>query len=73
MICPACGSERIYVKETAQGSDGKVYRRRYCMDCNEKFHTVEGVIDNSDSRQGYSEAMRNKSALIRDYYKDRDA
>lgn len=74
MICPSCGSECNYVKETAQGSDGKVYRRRRCSNCDEKFRTVETVIsDTDDSRKGYSDAMRNKSALIREYYKDRDA
>ena len=74
MICPVCGSECNYVKETAQGSDGKVYRRRRCSNCDEKFRTVEVVIKDSDpSRKDYSEAMRNKSALLRAYYADKDA
>lgn len=74
MICPVCGSECNYVKETAQGSDGKVYRRRRCSNCDEKFRTVEVVINDADpSRKDYSEAMRNKSALLRSYYADKDA
>lgn len=74
MICPVCGSEDSYVKETAHGEDGKVYRRRRCCNCDEKFRTVESVIrDTDDSRKRYSEAMRNKSALIRKYYNDRNA
>ena len=74
MICPVCGSECNYVKETAQGSDGKVYRRRRCANCDKKFRTVEVLINDEDpSRKDYSEAMRNKSALLRAYYADKDA
>lgn len=70
MICPECGSECNYVRETAHGSDGKVYRRRRCAECEAKFRTVEVLINDSDpSRKDYSEAMRNKSALLRKYYK----
>lgn len=69
MICPVCGSEYNFVRETAQGSDGKVYRRRRCGNCESKFRTVEAVLaDEDESRKGYSEAMRNKSPLIREYY-----
>lgn len=74
MICPVCGSEYNFVRETAQGTDGKVYRRRRCGECEAKFRTVEVVMDDSDSsRKGYSDAMRNKSPLIKAYYKDIDA
>ena len=74
MICPVCGSEYNFVRETAQGTDGKVYRRRRCGVCEAKFRTVEVVMDDSDSsRKGYSDAMRNKSALIREYYDNKNA
>lgn len=74
MICPVCGSECNYVKETAHGSDGNVYRRRRCNKCEAKFRTVEAVLDDSDgSRKGYSDAMRNKSGLLRAYYENKNA
>jgi transcriptional regulator NrdR family protein len=74
MICPVCGSEYNFVRETAQGTDGKVYRRRRCSECEAKFRTVEVVMDDSDSsRKDYSEAMRNKSPLIRGYYDNKNA
>lgn len=74
MICPVCGSEYNFVRETAQGTDGKVYRRRRCGECEAKFRTVEVVMDDSDSsRKDYSEAMKNKSPLIREYYDNKNA
>ena len=65
MNCPVCGSECNYVKETAQGSDGKVYRRRHCRECDAKFHTVESVITDDETNKRYSEAIQKKSPLLR--------
>lgn len=69
MNCPSCGSENVCVKETMQGTDGKVYRRRQCLDCDARFRTVENVMDDTDrSRKDYFEAVKNKSALIKSLY-----
>ena len=73
MICPACGSERNYVRETAQGTDGKIYRRRRCYDCDLRFHTVESVVADDESRKGYSEAINNKSGFLKNIMKERNS
>lgn len=73
MNCPVCGSECIYVKETVQGVDGKIYRRRCCSDCYTKFRTVETVMeDRDDSHNGYFESIKNKSSVIRSYYERKE-
>lgn len=43
MKCPSasCRSENIKVKDTIHGSDGRIYRRRRCIDCGTSFRTVE--------------------------------
>ena len=62
MICPECSSEGIYVVDTMPGTDNNVYRRRKCLDCNTKFHTVEIVIpDGSPYKLGYLGAYQRKA------------
>lgn len=69
MTCPYCSSTNIYVSDTAQGTDGKVYRRRHCRDCNARFRTVESCMENTASaNEGYLEAVKNKSSVVRAYY-----
>lgn len=74
MICPYCSSTNIYVSDTAPGSDGKVYRRRHCRDCNARFRTVESCMDDTPvANQGYLEAVKNKSSVVKAYYDNRNA
>ena len=57
MICPECKGYSVYVVDTMHGEDGYVYRRRQCIDCNAKFHTIEMSIgDNEVFKKGYSDA-----------------
>ena len=39
-ICPACGSENVFVIDSRMRKD-TVYRRRKCGDCNYKYSTIE--------------------------------
>ena len=40
MVCPECGSENTYCKDSRQNKNRR--RRRYqCADCNVRFTTVE--------------------------------
>lgn len=74
MICPKCGSQAVYIKETAKGTNNEVYRRRHCSDCETKFRTVETIIEARDEKSNnlYSKAIRNRSALLRAYYAERE-
>lgn len=57
MDCPKCNSRCVYVVDTMHGDDGCVYRRRKCLDCGAKFHTIELQIgDNAKFKQGYADA-----------------
>ena len=40
MICTKCGN-RITCADTYSDLDGKVYRKRICKTCGDKFYTVE--------------------------------
>lgn len=40
MNCPFCGSNRTKVMTSASGDD-RVTRRRMCLNCRERFTTVE--------------------------------
>ena len=40
MKCPICESENIRVTNV-RTREGKIYRRRKCLDCGEKFTTYE--------------------------------
>lgn len=72
MTCPECNSENVYVKDTIPGTDGKVYRRRHCRDCNVLFRTMESCMeDTEESRAEYAEAVRNKSPMIKKYYEEK--
>ena len=41
MICPECGSENVYVKETRGSDTATVERRRVCEVCRLSFWTYE--------------------------------
>lgn len=46
MICPACGSQNIYVTDSRQVSNGKrIRRRRKCADCDHRFSSIEFLVD----------------------------
>lgn len=65
MLCPKCDSERVYVKDTMNAPDRKVYRRRKCSGCGASFRTVEVIDDGTEEfRQKYLEAIETKSPLI---------
>lgn len=42
MICPECGGS-THVVETRDKSDGRVRRRRECLECGKLFSTTEAV------------------------------
>lgn len=66
MFCPMCNSSNVYVKDTMTGTDGSVYRRRRCANCNSNFRTVETVMDDTtESRKNYLDAVVNKSPLFK--------
>ena len=74
MTCPYCSSTNIYVSDTSQGLDGNVYRRRHCRDCNARFRTIESCMeDTATANEGYLEAVKNKSSVVKAYYEKRDA
>ena len=66
MICPKCKSDKGHVKDTMNSPDGKIYRRRLCMNCGTRFRTVESIDDGSEEfRRAYSNAAEIKSPLSR--------
>ena len=66
MICPKCDSDKVYVRDTMNAQDGKVYRRRYCKVCGTKFRTVEVLDDGSDTfKNGYLDAVETKNPRFR--------
>lgn len=70
MICPKCGSKCVYVKDTMNSYDGKIYRRRLCETCGTRFRSVEIVDDGSEEfKKAYGEAAVNKSPLYRETHK----
>jgi len=60
MKCPACGSEKSRVYETRRSQGGLAKKRRHrCEQCDERFTTLEVMIDAGDRliklRPGYGE------------------
>lgn len=47
MKCPYCGMDNNYVKDHSikEMPNGEIKRTRRCMQCNEKFRTVEFYAD----------------------------
>ena len=43
VICPECGSENTYIKETRGNDTSVTNRRRLCADCRFSFWTFETV------------------------------
>jgi transcriptional repressor NrdR len=44
MRCPQCKSENTKVLETRNPQDNEIRRRRSCLDCNNRFTTVETLL-----------------------------
>ena len=66
MVCPNCSSDSIYVMDTMTGSDGKIYRRRKCLDCKGNFRTVETILkNNAESIKAYADAVESKSPFLK--------
>lgn len=42
--CPKCGGVNVYIVNSRK-SDGVVRRDRKCIDCEEKFQTIEMHVD----------------------------
>ena len=40
ILCPHCGGRKFKVLHT-DGSWGRLFRRRLCLDCDKRFTTVE--------------------------------
>lgn len=65
MICPKCDNDTVYVKDTLNAPDRKIYRRRKCSNCGATFRTVEVIDDGSEEfRKKYVEAIETKSPLL---------
>lgn len=60
MLCPKCGSDQNYVKETKRGLN-TIERRRLCAICNENFYSVESVVS---GRSDCPELMKANNKLI---------
>ena len=43
MICPECGSQKVYIRETRGNDTRTVERRRVCEDCRLGFWTYEVI------------------------------
>ena len=43
MICPECGSQNVYIRETRGNDTRTVQRRRFCENCRLGFWTYEVV------------------------------
>ena len=41
MYCPKCESENVYVMESRTVDGNRIYRRRRCCDCGNRFNTLE--------------------------------
>ena len=74
MICPKCKSSSVFIKETAQGANNEVYRRRWCSECDTKFRTVETIIEARDetANKAYSAAIVNRSAFLKSLYEGKE-
>ncbi len=44
MRCPLCGSDNTKVVDTRHDAQGNVRRRRECVDCGQRFSTIERAI-----------------------------
>ena len=44
MNCPKCGSDQLKVIDS-RGSPEQVKRRRECVDCKERFSTIEVTVE----------------------------
>lgn len=61
MLCPNCGSSQTRVYDTMPCSDGNVYRRRKCSNCNRGFRTIEIVGDGmTEFSAGFVKAQQEK-------------
>ena len=50
MICPVCNSEKSKVLESRKSSYG-IRRRRECLDCGNRFTTLETIIKKQEKRK----------------------
>ena len=65
IVCPTCETETTV--SDSRGRDGYVWRRRRCLNCGEKFTTVERIVGTAPPSQVriQAETMAIKT-LIRD-------
>lgn len=47
MTCPSCGGDTSVVDTVHYDSDNRVWRRRVCEDCGERFSTDERIREGS--------------------------
>ena len=66
MNCPNCGGNNLKVMDTMAGSDNRIFRRRKCANCDNRFRTVEIMDDGSYKfGQDYLDAVLIKSDFYR--------
>lgn len=51
MLCPVCGSDEIYVRET-QPEKKMIRRRRRCENCQYTFKTIERIRVRKGKKDG---------------------
>lgn len=51
MLCPVCGNNEIYVRET-QSEKGMIRRRRRCENCQHTFKTIERIRVRKGKKDG---------------------
>ena len=68
MNCPKCGSNNLKVIDTISDLDDEIYRCRRCLDCGNKFHTVEFEVESNDEVMDvFRQAHRDKNARSNRY------
>lgn len=49
MICPECGGKTTVCDTTEIKDTNEIYRQRKCLDCGNKFFTVEFEVERTDA------------------------
>lgn len=49
MLCPKCNSKSIVGVNRPDTDRNEVYRAHKCKECGHKFHTVEFVVEETES------------------------
>ena len=66
MNCPKCGSKTKVLKNVINAPEEEMYRQRVCLDCGNKFYTVEyEVIANESFKRRWCSLIEKYRAKLR--------